>query len=208
MRMIQWFNDAPVGISTRDDGTRVIFGYASVFWNPNDPGTEYQLGRDLRERIARDAFSRALNERQDVRGLFNHDSSQVLGRVANGTVKLMTDDRGLRYEITPPDTQVGRDVVALLERGDVTGSSFAFMPTKTAFEKGQEYNVRWIQDLTLLDVGPVTYPAYTSASSAVRSVSDPEIAQDYAAWKASQHDWLKRQKRLRQISLIEKGLTG
>ena len=142
------------------------------------------------------------------RGLFNHDSSQVLGRVANGTVKLMTDDRGLRYEITPPDTQVGRDVVALLERGDVTGSSFAFMPTKTAFEKGQEYNVRWIQDLTLLDVGPVTYPAYTSASSAVRSVSDPEIAQDYAAWKASQHDWLKRQKRLRQISLIEKGLTG
>lgn len=207
MNRIQWFNAMPVGITTRDDGTRVIFGYASVFWNPNDPGTEYQLGRDLKERISRDAFARALSEQQDVRGLFNHDPSQVLGRVANGTVKLMTDDRGLRYEITPPDTQVGRDVVSLLERGDVTGSSFAFVPTKTAYEKGQEYNVRWIQDLQLLDVGPVVYPAYAAASSAVRSVSDPDIASDYANWKTSQMEYHRRQKRLRQITLAEKGLT-
>lgn len=207
MNRIQWFNSMPVGLTTREDGTRVIFGYASVFWNPDDPGTEYQLGRDLKERISRDAFARAMSERQDVRGLFNHDPSQVLGRVANGTVKLMTDDRGLRYEITPPDTQVGRDVVSLLERGDVTGSSFAFVPTKTAYEKGSQYNVRWIQDLELLDVGPVVYPAYASASSAVRSVSDPDISTEYAKWKAMQSEYHKRQKRLREIQLIEKGLT-
>ena len=207
MNRIQWFNSMPVGLTTREDGTRVIFGYASVFWNPDDPGTEYQLGRDLKERISRDAFARAMSERQDVRGLFNHDPSQVLGRVANGTVKLMTDDRGLRYEITPPDTQVGRDVVSLLERGDVTGSSFAFVTTKTAYEKGSQYNVRWIQDLELLDVGPVVYPAYASASSAVRSVSDPDISTEYAKWKAMQSEYHKRQKRLREIQLIEKGLT-
>ncbi len=63
----------------------------------------------------------------DVRGLFNHDPNFILGRSAAGTLSLSVDERGLRYDITAPDTQTIRDLVlAPMMRGDINQSSFAF----------------------------------------------------------------------------------
>jgi HK97 family phage prohead protease len=53
----------------------------------------------------------------------------VLGRNKSGTLRLSVDGIGLRYEIDPPDTQAARDLIESLRRGDVSGSSFAFLPT-------------------------------------------------------------------------------
>ena len=56
-----------------------------------------------------------------MRALFNHERGALLGRTCSGTLRLSEDGTGLRYEIDLPDTTVGRDVAALLERGDLTG---------------------------------------------------------------------------------------
>lgn len=161
----------------------VIAGYASVFFRDGDPATEYEIwpadkyGPRLVERIMPGAFDRAIKE-DDIRGLFNHDPSFVLGRRAAGTLRLFVDQIGLRYEIDPPDTQTARDLLANLRRGDISGSSFAFLPRDTAHreiaasgEKPAEIILER-HEVELFDVGPVTFPAYTGATSGVRAAGE------------------------------------
>jgi len=87
------------------------------------------------------AFTKTLDE-SDVRALLNHNSDQVLGRMSAGTLKLWEDDRGLRAEIHPPDTSAGRDAVALIKRGDLTGMSFGFRAVRD--EKSPDgWEIEW-----------------------------------------------------------------
>ena len=164
---------------------------AAVFYD-DSPDTEYQLFTDLKERIMPRAFNKALNDRHDVRALFNHDPNMVLGRTASGTLKLSKSLRGLDYEIDPPDTSYSKDLSVSIARGDVTGSSFGFIVTEQKFrteqaDGGQPIDIREIHSVELLDVSPVTYPAYKATSSGLRSVGDAEEARAARdAWKAEE----------------------
>jgi len=124
------------------------------------------------ERIAAGTFAKTLLE-ADVRALFNHDPSLVLGRNRSGTLRLEEDAEGLAYEIDLPDTQVGRDVAAMLERGDISGSSFGFRVISDEWgETDSGFPLRTLTQVALRDIGPVTFPAYTDASSALRSLAE------------------------------------
>lgn len=176
-----------------EDAQRVIVGYAAVFYRADDPGTEYQLYEDMYERIMPGAFDAAIREPDVVRALTNHDENWLLGRSDQGTLRLSVDATGLRYEIDPPDTQAGRDTVALLERGDLDGSSFGFRiwggkRGKSVWvdevRDGRDITVREIQDLELVDVGPVTFPAYEATAAGVRSGFDSEeVHEDLQRWR-------------------------
>lgn len=172
-------------IETRADGSKLIVGYGAVFYRAGDVGTEYELWPGLVERIGPTAFNRALAERQDVRGLYNHNPSHILGRTASGTMRLSVDDVGLRYELDFADTQLYRDLAISLERGDIDGSSFGFVARTRRYESLDDRNeIMWIDDADLFDVGPVTYPAYTATSAEIRSVSAELVKPSYAAWRA------------------------
>ena len=171
-------------------GEKFIVGYASVFYVAGEEGTEYQLFPDLKERIMPRAFNRALNEKHNAAALFNHDPNMVLGRVASKTLKLAKDQRGLKYEVKPPSTRA--DVVELIERGDVTGSSFGFRVLEQKFhtekdEDGNPYDVREIHSVELLDVSAVLNPAFGATSVGIRSDVDAiEARSSYDTWKAEQ----------------------
>lgn len=165
-------------IEEREDGTKRIVGYAAVFHRSGDQGTEYQLWRDAVERIAPGAFRSALQRRDDVRALFNHDPNQVLGRAQAGTLSLSEDGTGLKYEITPPDTQQARDVMELIRRGDVSGSSFSFRIIKEQWTDEGTREIRTIQDVELFDVGPVTFPAYEGTTAGARAEGDLSEAKE------------------------------
>ncbi len=173
-------------IETRDDsGGVTISGYAAVFYREGEAGTQYQIWRneDVFERIAPVAFNRALAEKHDVRGLFNHREDNILGKTGSGTVRLSVDERGLKYEIDPPNTAAGRDVTELLKRGDIDGSSFAFtVEGETWSRESDGREIRTITDVNLYDVGPVTYPAYESSTSGVRSAVEARAS--YDSWHA------------------------
>ncbi|MEA3540534.1 MAG: HK97 family phage prohead protease [Pseudomonadota bacterium] len=96
---------------------RRIEGYAATF------GTVADLGA-FRERIAPGAFRSAIAG--DVLALLDHDAGKVLGRTRSGTLRLTEDSRGLAFSLDVPETQAGRDVLALAERGDLGGMSFGF----------------------------------------------------------------------------------
>ncbi|AWM39353.1 Caudovirus prohead protease [Gemmata obscuriglobus] len=157
----------PVDLHTRG-GKPVITGYAAVFYNPADPGTEYRMFEDMVERIMPGAFDKTLRE-GDVRALFNHRDDNILGRVRAGTLRVWTDQRGLKYEIDPPDTTAGRDVVESIRRGDVTGSSFMFRPVSNTYRDVDGLYIVERNAVELYDVGPVTFPAYTATDTGVRA---------------------------------------
>jgi HK97 family phage prohead protease len=138
-------------------------GYASVFDQTTDLGW---LGK---ERIARSAFDAVLADLStDVRALFNHDASMLLGRQASGTLRLSVDSSGLEYEVDLPNTSVGRDVRELVERGDIDGASFGFVPGDYDYDENRG-QVTHTSVRRLVDVSPVTFPAYLGASTEARS---------------------------------------
>lgn len=176
-----WFTSETVArVETRADGDgekpERLKGHGGVYYRKDDKSTEYDIFGDgsLIERVEAGAFDRAIKEGHDVRALVDHDPSRILGRSAAGTLTLKADDVGLAYEIDVPDTQVGRDTLVSVRRGDITGSSYAFRVTREEWEDDREERrtIRRILDVDLFDVGPVTFPAFsgTDVSVAKRSL--------------------------------------
>ena len=102
---------------------RKLLGYAATF------GTRTDIA-DFTETIAKGAFSASIANKADVVALVDHDRGRLLARTKSGTSRLTEDDKGLRFELDVPDTTVGRDVLALVERGDIGGASFGFTVPK------------------------------------------------------------------------------
>tara|TARA_R110000824_G_scaffold123906_2_gene282068 strand:- start:1212 stop:2060 length:849 start_codon:yes stop_codon:yes gene_type:complete len=136
-----------------------VRGYAAVFNSVSE-----DLGGFV-EYIEPRAFDNVMDN--DVRALFNHDFNYLLGRTSAGTLKIWTDERGLGYEAQLPDTSYAKDLAVLMERGDVTQSSFAFMVDQDRWEVDDEGNyTRYIESVSrLIDVSPVVLPAYQAATS-------------------------------------------
>ncbi len=166
------------------DEQRGIYGLAAVFYDPDDPGTEYQLWRDTVERIDPAAFDRALKEADDVVGLFNHESSQLMGRTTADTLELKKSARGLEYRIPPNDTFWYSETAKQLALRNVTGSSFAFWPEVEEWQETDELTIRTIKSVQLVDVGPVTWPAFKSTEAGVRAEAArfAEARNRYDAW--------------------------
>ena len=185
---------------------KTVEGYAAVFHNPAERGTEYKLCDDIVEHIDPQAFQRAIAQKQPCRCLVNHDPNYRLGRVDKGTLRLTTDERGLKYEADIPDTQVGRDTATDLANGNLDGSSFSFSVVGQRWEdvkRGDDYmTIRTITDVDLYDVGPVGFPAYEATTAGIRSAERMEdVIAQRDAWRAANKESVAT--RLRVIEIQE-----
>lgn len=149
-----------------------IVGYAAVFnsWSEDLGG--------FREKIAPGAFRATLANGADVRALYNHDPNFVLGRTKSATLELSEDKKGLRIVNTPPDTQWARDLQVSIDRGDVDQMSFGFVTRSDQWDEDKDSGkvTRTLLEVDLVDVSPVTFPAYPDTEVAVRSMD---------AWKTT-----------------------
>lgn len=152
-----------------------IEGYAATFG---------VYSRDLggfREKIKNGAFNRVISERQDVRCLFNHDASRILGRTTAGTLQLAQDHKGLFYRCTLPNTQFARDVHESIQRGDISQCSFSFTVAKDGQNWGEDrdatgyFPTRELTDVDCFDVSPVTYPAYEHGTNVQARAAGIEV---------------------------------
>ncbi|TVS19300.1 MAG: HK97 family phage prohead protease [Gammaproteobacteria bacterium] len=114
--------------------------------------------------------------RDDVRALFNHDPDNLLGRTTNETLRLWTDQQGGHFECQLDDDHIATFVRKKVLRRDLTGCSFAFR-----MQEGDADAEEWRRDGSLLvrvvrrvgrllDVGPVTYPAYEATEVSVQTL--------------------------------------
>ena len=172
-----------------NQGTTTIGGHAAVFFNPGEPGTEMDMGHGVSERIMPGAFTKSLRKdsRRDILALSQHDSNLPLGRVSAGNLRLNQDKRGLAFEIDLPDTSFARDLGVLVREGIIDGASFGFrLPEHGSTIKiDGEKQIREINDVILLEVSPVTFPAYAGASVGMRALGEiePEFLEELARWR-------------------------
>ena len=182
-----------------DDHPAVIEGYALKFDRQSEIMGSGELS--FREHIAPHALDNA--DMSNVVALFNHDQNQVLGRTGVN-LELTVDETGLKYRLTPPDTQLGRDLLENVRQGIISQSSFAFTiaPDKDAqkWQKSSERGVKYERTINnidhLFDVSPVTTPAYpeTEVKVGARSMEQIKALDQPPEWE------LKRRKMLYQLN--------
>ena len=152
-----------------DTGARKIEGVAAAYGVMSS-----NLG-GFREIIAPTAFTRSLQE-NDIRALYDHDSSKILGRTGAQTLQLRSTDRGLEFSLTLPDTSYASDLIALMNRGDVSACSFGFFTRDSKWDnpdKETGLKVRVLHDVDLREISIVGDPAYpVGTSAALRSLSE------------------------------------
>ena len=144
-------------------------GYAAVFNSPSQP-------LPFIETIEPGAFRDSLKSRNDVKLLWNHDTSIVLGSTRAGTLRLIEDSRGLLVEADLPQTQAGKDAAISIQRGDVTAFSFGFR-IPAGGDVWNSANERILKRVNVHEVSVgVAFPAYTATDGTANVRSMTELA--------------------------------
>jgi uncharacterized protein len=157
--------------STDGSASPRLVGWASKF---NAPSLD--LGGFV-ETVRPGAFARSLRAGTDVLGLIDHDRAMIIGRRSAGTLAIGEDAQGLHVEITPPDTQPARDVIANIRAGNLKAMSFAFRvpPGGDQWHLQESPPRRELLDVDLVEVSIVSMPAYTTTSIALRSTASRPV---------------------------------
>lgn len=131
------------------------------------------------ERIAKGAFTKALERNDDVKLLLDHDYNRELGSMKRGNLELIEDSIGLKAhaEITDPD------VIEQARNGDLVGWSFGFsdVDVTNGIEEGTP--ARTVYDLDLYEVSLINrkmVPAYDGTLVNVRSINGEEKVVNYS----------------------------
>jgi HK97 family phage prohead protease len=156
---------------TEEESRMLVEGYAIVFNSES---------RDLggfTEVVKENALDKALERNTDVLALYGHDYQNVLGRQSANTLQLEKDERGIKFTLDLPNTQLGRDVYTLVERGDLKGNSFGFTVEKDSWDKKGDKVIRTIEQVRdLFEISIVSLPAYEATELVKRNFE--EFAED------------------------------
>ncbi len=155
-------------IETRDDGDErppdSFRGYATVYG-----ARTVVFWSQWVEVMAEGAFDASLARDVDrICTLWQHDSSEPLGRVSAGTMRVWSDDVGVGYSCKPPDSAMNR--MESIARGDVHQSSIGFdaIEEEWAWLEEEDLWLRTIHEGGMWEGSPVTWPAVKETVVSVR----------------------------------------
>lgn len=175
-RGAQELRTSTAGAELREQGgDRYCHGLGIVY------GREEEIFPGYFEKVERGAVEPV----KPVRCYFNHDPNKVLGSQSSyPPLRLEESAAGLHYAC-PLATGVTyvADLVENLRRGNVGGSSFAFMvpPGGDTVREDSDGNIhRAIHRLELYEIGPVVHPAYSATSATVRAHAEQLVQ----AWRS------------------------
>lgn len=146
-------------------GNKTLHGIAAVF------NSEANLGT-FSEVIRPGAFAKSLATGSNIRALYHHDGSALLGTTRGGTLQLRETPQGLAFELALPDTTHGRDLAILVDRGDVAGCSFGFRVPDGGdrWEERGSTLVRELLNVDLVEITLTSDPAYQDTTVALRNM--------------------------------------
>lgn len=186
---------------TPDDGPTRLTGYATKYniLSANRGG--------YRDRFVPGVFGDTLNGADgfDVKAFVDHDEDKYLARAANGSLRLESDDDGLKFSLDLPDTQLGNDVAKLVQRGDLNAMSFGYVPAEFEWHDGEDMPIREHTAGTLLEVSVVFDPAFPQTEVVLASMTEPtaEVIESLETWKAEQAGTPRLNLAKRKLALTE-----
>lgn len=138
---------------TREDGKMHIKAYALAFGNVDSY-------RDVILPTACDKFL-ASEDAARMRLCYQHDRHEVIGVITDKGV----DAIGMWIEADILPTSTGKDVQLLLDAGAIDEFSIGYYADKYHYERrdGYEYELRILEDITVIEVSPVTRAANPKA---------------------------------------------
>lgn len=154
-----------------------IKGHAAVFNTWTDLGI-------FREKVSKKAFDDVLARDPHVLHLIDHDTRYVLSSTRNKTLELRTDPKGLHMWSKVAPTTYAADLRVLMERGDVSQSSFAFT---VAEDKWNDKTEDGVPERTILRVGEL-YDVTTTAMGAYPTTDSQVAARTLARARALVED--------------------
>ena len=173
-----------------EDGqkSRTVEGYAVVFGVRSVNLTPWSSDREVYEIMEPESITQDLLSRSDVVLTAFHNNQMILGRwrMGKGTLTLELDQRGLKIRCTLAETATADELLAAIERGDITGMSFAFNADEednvngVVYEKTSERaasgKVVWLRHVKkvtgLYDVTIAGHPAYEQTTIEARELND------------------------------------
>lgn len=140
-------------------GTPIIYDQPTTINSPAGQFTEI---------IRRGALDGA--DISDVRLFYNHDLNKVPLARTPKTMQLEIGPAGLRMAAQLPDTGEARSVYTAVQRGDLSGMSFAFKVPKGGDKYDANTRTREIFKIEkVLECSVVPFPAYPQASVEARA---------------------------------------
>lgn len=143
----------PFEVTALDAPGRTLEGYAAVFGNVDAVGDIIHPG----------AFRKTLAERGHLlKFLWQHEPKEPIGKI----VECREDLRGLFVKAIISETARGRDALALLKDGAISGMSIGYDAVKggTDYSAQGEQNVRNLREIKLYEASVVTFPANPEAN--------------------------------------------
>jgi len=168
LRVFEIRAEAPAGADSL-----ILEGMPIVYDQPteiNDPAGRYT------EIIRRGALESA--DLTDARLLYNHDQNRVPLARTPKTMRFNQGPAGLKMTASLPDTEEARAVYTAVQRGDLSGMSFAFKVPKGGDRYSPATKTREIFKIEkVYEVSVVPFPAYPQASvearAAMQAFDDP-----------------------------------
>lgn len=170
-------------VPSEDEGkSPVLQGYAVVYdatsqtlldttlRSPNKPEV-------FREKVRPGAITSSLAN-NDIYAFYQHDTKQPLGSTSAGNLTLSEDEHGLAFSLTPPNTQLGRDLVELVRSGIIKGLSFGAYLTGESWESDDQGDIHVIDSADLFEISFVTYPAFPDTEVVARAVQEKVERED------------------------------
>lgn len=172
-----------VELRAAEDGNgKTLRGHFSVFNEWTEIRSIWE--GNFMERIAPGAFKKTFQENaRNIKVLFDHGHDPSIGNKPLGPIRSLEEDElGARYEVDLLDTSYNRDLLPGLEAG-LYGASFRFRVMREDINDdpgASDHNPaglpeRTIKEVSVAEFGPVTFPAYASATAGVRSLTDEMV---------------------------------
>jgi HK97 family phage prohead protease len=178
-------------------GEKYMEGYAALYNHPSKliverheiDGIEGEV--EFYEVIEPGAFDDVLgSENLNVLHTINHNSDHMIGRTTSGTLKLSTDELGLRYRVLVPNVTYANDAYEHVKLRNFYESSFVFAVDDTGqrWERklvdGKEVLFRYLTRINgLYDTATVTDGAYSQTVVVARSQSLQDILKEKVTTK-------------------------
>ena len=153
----------------------IVEGYATPFDQPYHLYFD-EKGREVMEMVSRDAFNDT--DMSDVIMQYDHEG-RVFARLSNNTLKLETDEHGLKVTADLGGTEIGRNLYEEIKGGYTDKMSFGFTVANDKVERHGDGFLRTILSIgKLFDVSAVSLPANNSTEIySARNHCDGAIAE-------------------------------